>query len=251
MAAGPPAVTLPPAGSYPSPNHGDRRGRRVELVVIHATNMADAAAARARLCNPAAEVSAHWLIHEDGAVEPLVCESRRAWHAGAGAWRGEGDVNSRSIGIELANPLDRPFSEPQMAALESLLAAILARHGLGPEAVIAHSDMAPGRKDDPGRRFDWARLARQGLALGPLGPGDGTVPLGPSLDALGYPEAGPAARLAAFRLRFRPWAEGPEAAEDRAVAEAAMRGLGSALARGETSPHRLACEPGLRPQGGA
>ena len=132
--------------THPSPNHGDRRGRRVELVVIHATNMADAAAARARLCDPATEVSAHWLIREDGAVEPLVCESRRAWHAGAGAWRGEDDVNSRSIGIELANPLDRPFPEPQMAALESLLAAILARHGLRlPSGIIETLDVSVAR----------------------------------------------------------------------------------------------------------
>ena len=116
--------------------------------------MATAALARARLCDPAAEVSAHWLIAEDGATEQLVDEDRRAWHAGNGSWRGMDDVNSRSIGVELANPLDRPFPEPQMAALEGLLPAIMARWRIGPAGVIAHSDMAPGRKDDPGPRFD-------------------------------------------------------------------------------------------------
>ncbi|MRX50080.1 N-acetylmuramoyl-L-alanine amidase [Paracoccus sp. S-4012] len=217
----------PLTNAFPSPNHGDRRGRRVELVVIHATNMPDAASARARLCDPAAEVSAHWLIHEDGTTEQLVCESRRAWHAGAGAWRGEDDVNSRSIGIELANPMDRPFPEPQMAALETVLAAILARHGLEPDAVIAHSDMAPGRKDDPGKRFDWRRLGLQGLCLGQISSGGPGVenprllpPLSDSLDALGYPPAPPLARLAAFRLRHRPGAEGPESPDDRRLAAA-------------------------------
>lgn len=215
MAPRSPALT----GDWPSPNHGDRRGQKVALVVLHATNMANCAAARARLCDPQAEVSAHWLIDADGTVEPLVPEDRRAWHAGAGSWRGEADVNSRSIGIELANPMDRPFPEPQMAALEGLLAAILDRHGLGPEAVIAHSDMAPGRKDDPGARFDWARLARQRLAMRPEGAGR-DLPLGPSLDLIGYPPAPDADRLAAFRLRYRPHASGPEGEADRRLADA-------------------------------
>lgn len=204
-----------------SPNHGDRRGRQVRLVVLHATNMASHAAARARLCDPETQVSAHWIIAEDGRTEALVPEDRRAWHAGAGSWLGEDDVNSRSIGVELSNPMDRPFPEPQMAALEVLLRDILIRWDLPPEAVIAHSDMAPGRKDDPGPRFDWTRLARQGLAAGPRGPGR-DLPLGPSLDALGYPPAPDADRLAAFRLRHRPWGTGDEAAEDRIAASALL-----------------------------
>ena len=151
-----------------SPNHGDRRGgARPDLIVIHYTAMATAAAARDRLCDPAAEVSAHWLIDEAGEATALVPEDRRAWHAGAGAWGGASDVNSRSIGIELANPGDRPFPEPQMAALESLLAAIRTRWGIPPARVIAHSDMAPGRKTDPGPFFDWARL--RGLLPGESG----------------------------------------------------------------------------------
>ena len=200
-----------------SPNHGDRRGQRPELVVIHYTGMADGPSARARLCDPAAEVSAHWLIHEDGRTEALVPEDRRAWHAGAGSWLGRDDVNSRSIGIELVNPGDSPFPEPQMAALERLLHQILARWGIPAAGVIGHSDMAPGRKSDPGPRFDWRRLAVQGLAVWPAGAA-GDLFLAESLTRIGYPDD--PARLAAFRLRFRPWADGPEDATDRRIAAA-------------------------------
>lgn len=202
-----------------SPNHGDRRGQRPELIVLHYTAMADAASARARLCDPLAEVSAHWLIHESGLTEALVCESRRAWHAGAGAWQGRDDVNSRSIGIEIANPGDRPFPHPQMQALGTLLRGIMQRWDLGPETIIAHSDMAPGRKCDPGPRFDWRGLALEGLSIWP-GDGAEDQPLAASLDAMGYPPADPETRLAAFRLRFRPWASGPEDQADRRTAAA-------------------------------
>lgn len=210
-----------------SPNHGDRRGQRVELIVLHYTGMPDCAGARARLCDPAAEVSAHYLISETGAVDPLVPEDRRAWHAGAGAWQGREDVNSRSIGIELANPGDRPFPDAQMRALEALLRAVMARHGLGPAAVIGHSDMAPGRKIDPGPRFDWRRLALQGLAVWPAADGGGDRPLTGSLDdmlgLIGYPEGDRTRRLAAFRLRFCPWAQGDETSEDRQIAASVLR----------------------------
>ena len=108
-------------------------------MVIHYTAMATAAEARARLCDPAAEVSAHWLIDEAGRAEALVPEALRAWHAGAGAWGAVSDVNSRSIGIELANPGDRPFAAAQMAALERLLAGILGRWAIPPERVIGLS----------------------------------------------------------------------------------------------------------------
>ncbi|SIS68321.1 N-acetylmuramoyl-L-alanine amidase [Phaeovulum vinaykumarii] len=207
---------------FPSPNFTGRRGGLgPRLIVLHYTAMADAAAARARLCDPAAEVSAHWLIGADGTAEQLVAEDMRAWHAGAGAWRGCADVNSASIGIELDNPGDRPFAEAQMRALETLLAAVMARWGIGPEGVIGHSDMAPGRKTDPGPRFDWRRLAVQGLALWPR-PGAAAMtdppPLAGSLDAIGYPQVAPDLRLAAFRARFHPGAQGPETAQDRALA---------------------------------
>ena len=225
--------------THPSPSFGDRRGRRVELVVLHYTAMPSCAEALARLCDPVAEVSAHYLLAEDGTVLSLVDEAARAWHAGAGSWRGEGDVNSRSIGIELANPGDRPYPEPQMRALEALLADLLERHGLPPQAVIAHSDMAPDRKGDPGPRFDWRRLALQGLAVWPSlaaappphpSPTRGEGGAEPAmagfvadLRTFGYPEAAPETLLKAFRLRFRPWARGPLDATDRRLAAGLLR----------------------------
>lgn len=207
----------------PSPNHGERRsGAQPDLVVIHYTAMATCAEARARLCDPVAEVSAHWLIDTDGTCENLVDETRRAWHAGAGAWGGVRDVNSHSIGIELQNSGHQPFAAPQMAALERLLAEILTRWSIPPERVIGHSDMAPDRKTDPGPRFDWRRLARLGLSVWP-DPAQSPLPadlppLADSLTAFGYPPAAPELRLAAFRLRFRPWATGPADAVDQALA---------------------------------
>jgi len=149
-------------------------------------------------------------------VEALVPEELRAWHAGAGEWRGQGDINSRSIGVELANTGAQPFPEPQMRALERLLAGIRARWGIGPAGVIAHSDMAPGRKADPGARFDWRRLARAGLSVWPEPgmPGDFRA----DLAAFGYPDAAPEVLLATFRLRFRPGAAGPLDDMDRALA---------------------------------
>lgn len=215
---------MPDRPHFPSPNHGDRRGHSPELIVLHYTGMADAASARARLCDPMAEVSAHWLLHEDGTAEALVPEDLRAWHAGAGAWQGRDDVNSRSIGIEIVNPGDRPFTAAQMDALTLLLTQIMARWRIGPEGIIGHSDMAPGRKCDPGPRFDWERLAVEGLALWP---GEGQdQPLGQNLDAIGYPSAPNDVRLVAFRLRFAPWHIGDETVEDRrrAASLAARRG---------------------------
>lgn len=215
----------------PSPNFGPRRdGARPDIVVLHYTGMASPEAALARLRDPASEVSAHWLVAEDGRVWRLVDEAMRAWHAGAGAWGGAGDVNSRSIGIELANPGPLagfpPFPEPQMAALERLLAGILARWAIAPARVIAHSDMAPGRKADPGPKFDWRRLALSGLAVWPE-PLAGALPDAEAFRAaagrFGYPMADAQAALAAFRLRFRPHASGPLAGEDVALAEALAR----------------------------
>ena len=205
--------------AFPSPNFGERRGgARPELIVLHYTAMPTCDEARARLCDPAAEVSAHWLISQGGVAEALVPEEMRAWHAGAGAWGAVTDVNSSSIGIELANTGDAPFPERQMAALERLLAEVMGRWHIPPERVIAHSDMAPGRKRDPGPRFDWRRLARGGLSVWPEAGGDPDAPLRRSLRAFGYPDALPEVLLGAFRLRFRPSASGAEDAMDRALA---------------------------------
>ncbi len=221
--------TLP----HPSPNRGPRRdGARPSLVVLHYTAMATPEAALDRLCDPAAEVSAHYLIARDGTVFALVPDDERAWHAGAGAWGAITDINSHSIGIELDNPGDAPFAAPLMASLEALLAALLARHRIPPSRVIAHSDCAPSRKCDPGPRFDWRRLARSGLAvwpdLGSAGRAGAAVQteaphgaLADHLRRIGYTaEATPLQHLAAFRLRFRPGAEGPPDAGDAALAVA-------------------------------
>ncbi len=212
---------------HPSPNFGPRRDGQVpSLIVLHYTAMISAGAALERLCDPEAEVSAHYLIGRDGTVWQLVEESDRAWHAGAGEWKGQGDVNSRSIGIELDNSGTHPFAEPQMAALERLLTGIMARWAIPPEGVIGHSDMAPGRKRDPGPRFDWARLAREGLAR-PAGRMDDAARR-PCMArfrdlarAAGYTADMPDDLLLdTVRLRYRPWARGPLSAEDLAVLSA-------------------------------
>lgn len=180
-------------------------------------------AALARLCDPEAEVSAHYLIALDGAVTALVPEEARAWHAGAGAWGACSDVNSHSLGIELENEGQSPFPWPQMRALIGLLAQLRARWAIAPERVIAHSDMAPTRKSDPGRRFDWAMLAAEGQSVWPkaetLPPVADPLAFERALTAIGYPPAPPEARLQAFRLRFAPAACGPFTARDLALAE--------------------------------
>ena len=188
-----------------------RRGDlRPSLIVLHYTAMASCDAARDRLCDPLSEVSAHYLISETGKVLALVPEDMRAWHAGAGSWGGSEDINSRSIGIELANTGAQPFAHPQIQALEALLADVMARWAIPAQGVIAHSDLAPGRKRDPGARFDWGRLALGGLSVWP----QGAKPR-PTFDFIkdarrfGYPVVGDDLVLAAFRLRFRPWAKGP------------------------------------------
>ncbi|MGB1547820.1 MAG: N-acetylmuramoyl-L-alanine amidase, partial [Alphaproteobacteria bacterium] len=157
---------------HPSPNHEPRpEGAAIDTLILHYTGMKTAEAALARLCDPATKVSAHYLIDETGRIYALVPEERRAWHAGEACWQGETNLNDRSVGIELVNPGHefgyRPFPEAQMAALEALLQEILARHPIPAERVLGHSDVAPGRKTDPGELFDWARLARAGIGCWP------------------------------------------------------------------------------------
>jgi N-acetylmuramoyl-L-alanine amidase len=194
------------------------------LVVLHYTAMTAPEPAMDWLCTPASQVSAHYLIARTGTVTRLVPETARAWHAGAGAWGGCPDVNSASIGIELDNDGASPFAAPLMDALEALLGEILARWDLPPEAVIGHSDMAPGRKIDPGPRFDWRRLARAGLAIWPEPTPDAGLAPDPARFAADLARFGMThpvprdTRLAAFRLRFRPGATGPLAPADMALA---------------------------------
>lgn len=187
------------------------------MIVLHYTGMCGAEDALARLCDPEAEVSAHYVIGARGQLWQLVAEDQRAWHAGAGEWAGLSDINSRSIGIELVNTGAQPFPEPQMQVLEALVAEIQTRHEIGASDVIGHADMAPDRKEDPGPRFDWPRLARAGLALAPQG-ASGERPLRDSCTEIGFPEAAPDKLLQAFRFRFLPQGQGPESPQDRARA---------------------------------
>lgn len=197
----------------PSPSFDARpAGIRIDMLVLHYTGMDSAEAALARLCDPDVDVSAHYFVDEDGHVVRLVDERERAWHAGVASWRGAADVNARSIGIELVNPGHefgyRPFPRAQMAALIELAGDILARHpDIRPRNVLAHSDVAPTRKMDPGELFDWRLLAEYGIGLWPE-EADAAV-LDPDavtemLSAFGYATHDRFAAIRAFQRHFRP-----------------------------------------------
>ncbi|MEP2784515.1 MAG: N-acetylmuramoyl-L-alanine amidase [Pseudoruegeria sp.] len=212
--------------SCPSPNFGKRRnGILPELIVLHYTAMTSAEVALERLCDPQFEVSAHYLISTAGTCYQMVDEAARAWHAGAGEWAGFGDVNSRSIGIELDNDGSHPFSEAQMLCLECLIASIQKRWDIGPAGVIGHSDFAPLRKVDPGPRFDWRRLAMMDQAIwSEQDTCRGIISEDRFITALariGYPTDAVAAPtlVKAFRLRFRPWGSGALCQADLGRAE--------------------------------
>lgn len=154
----------------PAPNREPRaNGRAPDMLVLHYTGMESAEAALDWLTRAESKVSCHYLVDEDGRITQMVRESERAWHAGQSLWAGETDLNSCSIGIEIHNPghdIDyRDFPEAQMRAVVALAGDILSRHKIPPARVVAHSDIAPGRKRDPGEKFDWAALARAGIGL--------------------------------------------------------------------------------------
>src|SRR5215468_10706041 len=211
------AMTQLRAFDRPSPNHGPRlEPSRIDMLVLHYTGMATAAAALARLCDPEARVSAHYFVEENGVIWRLVPEARRAFHAGISCWDGESDLNAVSIGIEIVNPGHewgyRGFLEAQMAAVEHLSQDLFARHPIPPYRVVGHSDIAPERKSDPGELFDWARLARAGIGIWPptATPGRDFIidPAGiiPGLASIGYCCANANSRtaaLVAFQRRFR------------------------------------------------
>ena len=194
----------------PSPNHDARpEGVAIDALVLHYTGMRSGAEAIARLRDPASRVSSHYIVEEDGAVFRLVPEDRRAWHAGVSHWRGNTGLNGRSIGIEIVNPGHewgyRPFPALQMAAVCDLCLAILGRHPIAPRDVVAHSDIAPDRKEDPGELFDWEGLAANGVGLfpavgAPRAAGDALGLLG----AIGYRTDLPLAVLiTAFQRRWQ------------------------------------------------
>ena len=156
------------ASAMPSPNHGERvNGCGPDILLLHYTGMPDDDQALSWLCNEQSQVSCHYFVHQDGRVLQLVPEARRAWHAGKSFWAGETDVNSRSIGIEIANaghPGGLPaFPEAQIAAVVQLCRNCVERWSIAPERVLAHSDVAPIRKIDPGENFPWDKLYRQGV----------------------------------------------------------------------------------------
>ncbi|MBL6456124.1 N-acetylmuramoyl-L-alanine amidase [Belnapia sp. T6] len=185
----------------------------VDILLLHYTGMQSGAAAIARLRDPEARVSSHYVVEEDGAVFRLVPEERRAWHAGISHWRGRSGLNDRSIGIEIVNPGHewgyRPFPALQMAAVCDLCLGILGRHPIAAWDVVGHSDVAPDRKQDPGEFFDWQGLAANGVGLWPAAPG--SAPGGTEADAaallaaIGYrPDLPLPLLLSAFQRRWRP-----------------------------------------------
>jgi N-acetylmuramoyl-L-alanine amidase len=196
----------------PSPNH-DERTLPISMVVLHYTGMLDAASAIERLTDPAARVSSHYVVAEDGQVLRLVPEALRAWHAGKSFWRGITDVNSASIGIEIVNPGHefgyRPFPRAQMDSVVPLVADIVRRYNIAPINVVGHSDIAPQRKDDPGELFDWEMLAKVGLALARPRKGLADPHWTPggfllALERFGYDVSDGQAAVRAFQRRFRP-----------------------------------------------
>jgi N-acetylmuramoyl-L-alanine amidase len=214
----------------PSPNHGERRnGAAPDMIVLHYTGMPDDQAAIRQLCTPAAEVSAHYVVLPDGCIIQLVAESRRAWHAGAASWAGATDINSCSIGIEIANPGHDhgypDFPRRQIAAVTALCRSILTRHQVPADRILAHSDIAPARKQDPGEKFPWKVLADSGVGLwvkpAPLDAAGSIFVLGetdPAIEeaqrllarfgydvtATGYLDSTTRDALAAFQRHFRP-----------------------------------------------
>ncbi|MEJ8571863.1 N-acetylmuramoyl-L-alanine amidase [Microbaculum marinum] len=211
-----------------SPNHDSRNGAPVDILLLHYTGMTSAEAALDRLCDPTAKVSCHWFVHVDGRVVRLVPESERAWHAGVSSWAGEIDINARSVGIEIDNPGHefgyRPFPDAQVEAVAGLCREILARHPIPSGRVLAHSDVAPARKQDPGELFPWARLASDGIGhwveperltsgrrLEPGAAGPDVADLQGRLASYGYGitpdgvyDAATVAVVTAFQRHFRP-----------------------------------------------
>jgi N-acetylmuramoyl-L-alanine amidase len=160
--------STPAIEQHPSPNHGRRApSLPVDILLLHYTGMTSGEGALDWLCDPVSQVSSHYLVFEDGRTCQLVNESRRAWHAGTSCWAGETDINSRSIGVEIANPGHefgyRECPESQIAAVIALCRGIVSRHPIPPERVLAHSDVAPPRKEDPGELFPWQRLHEAGI----------------------------------------------------------------------------------------
>jgi len=210
----------------PSPNFNERKGPP-DMVVLHYTGMKTGEAALQRMCDPAAQVSAHYMVGEDGRIYRLVAEERRAWHAGVSFWKGETDINGCSIGIEIVNPGHefgyRDFSPGQIDAVVGLLDGIRERWDIPDHRILGHSDVAPARKSDPGERFPWQGLAQHGhgLWVSPDLPPQGAMgpPLGPEDTGLGVFSL----QSALGKLGYDILAGGPYDAETVAIVTAFQR----------------------------
>lgn len=192
----------------PSPNFNDRK-KPVSLIVLHYTGMKTGRAALDRMRDPAAQVSAHYMVEEDGRIFRLVDEEKRAWHAGVSEWAGETDINSISIGIEIVNG-GHDYGLPdypavQIDAVISLTKEIANRRSIPVHRVVGHSDIAPGRKQDPGEKFPWRQLAGAGCAIWPAGATRPSTDIEADLVSIGYGrDADHQQVLRAFQRRFRP-----------------------------------------------
>ncbi len=214
---------------HPSPNHGVRKGSRMpDSILLHYTGLPTAEAALRQLCDPVMEVSSHYLIEEDGSLIQLVEEVRRAWHAGRGVWAGESDMNDVSIGIEIANPGHRGglpgYPSAQIKTVIALCQDIIERWRIAPHRVLAHSDVSPDRKIDPGEHFPWGQLAKAGIGhfVAPCAVEDGPrlerdaqgsevealqsmlATYGYGLDVTGLYDAMTEVTVSAFQRHFRP-----------------------------------------------
>lgn len=199
----------------PSPNYGPRKNNiSPDMIIIHytGTDSADEAAnyyLNKEIDENCGKISPHYMIARDGTVIQFVSEDMRAWHAGKSCWKGDRDINSRSIGIELVNPGHEktymPFTESQMLSLISLCLNILKRHSVPAENILGHSDVAPGRKKDPGELFDWQRLAKKGVGFWPEETEEEESDIDGKLISLGYdPDVTPEDRLKAFQMHYVP-----------------------------------------------
>jgi N-acetylmuramoyl-L-alanine amidase len=215
---------------HPSPNRRPRPpGAAVATLVLHYTGMRSGTDAIARLCDPAAAVSSHYVVDEDGTVFRLVPEAERAAHAGVSFWRGVDGLNDTSVGIEIVNPGHewgyRPFPPAQIDAVTALCRDIVARHRIEPLQVVGHSDIAPDRKQDPGELFPWRALALAGIGFWPDLPGTLDVPPEVGLRRIGYGVGDLATVVAAFQRHWRPGrVDGIVDAETAGVIAAVSRG---------------------------
>ncbi len=220
----------------PSPNFEPRRGRDCpDMIIIHYTGTLTAEEAAGYYLNEvedkqAGKISPHYMIDRDGSIIQFVDESMRAWHAGKACWRGERDINSRSVGIELVNPGHEngyePFHEAQVTALIQLCREIIERYNIVPVNVLGHSDIAPGRKLDPGEFFDWRRLSGEGVGVWPEDTGDLVLDVHQALLDMGYdPDASFDDLLYAFQQHFVPEALSMESKEGLMLTSNRLAGL--------------------------